>query len=90
MQASSRNIHWGGGGGAIYTKRDNCVHRLCHLLSLNCQRGGQNYGRVIGNVHTVLVERMSWICMLMRGHVVVCAGSVCSLLLRGIETWKKT
>ena len=38
---------WGGGGGtnvklkrlgAIYTRRDNSVHVLCHLLSLNCQK----------------------------------------------------
>ena len=40
--------------------------------------------RVIGNVHTIasvywyvwLVESMSWVCMLMGGHIVVYAGSV--------------
>ena len=40
---------WGGGEtnvklkrlGEIYTRRDNSVHVLCHLLSLNSQRGGK-------------------------------------------------
>ena len=39
--------------------------------------------KVIGNIHTVasvywyvVVENMSWVCMLMGGHIVVYAGSV--------------
>ena len=76
----------------LYQARQFCASVVCHLLSLHC---GQKYGRgrgipmlvcrAIGNVHTVasvqLVESTSWVCMLMGGHIVVCAGSVRALML---------
>ena len=73
--------------GAIYTKQGNSRH-VCK----NMGGVGNSYPinetmlvcRVIGNVHTVASvywyavggENMSWVCMLMGGHIVVYAGSV--------------